>query len=54
MINSESKLNEAKLKHMSDVYDIDINIFRDKLPSAEMKLFQLLQQEKDLQDAFET
>lgn len=54
MIRSECKLNDAKLRVLSDMYDIELNILKDRLPVAEMRLYAMLERERDLQDAFES
>lgn len=47
MIRTESKITESKLKQMSDMYQIDIQLLRSRLPYAESILYDRLKQELD-------
>ena len=53
MIQTESKISEAKLRQLSDIYNIDINILRDRLPAAYNMLYVKLKKEQELQEMFE-
>ena len=41
------------LKKMSTIYDIDINILKEKLPIAEAILYARINQNIDIMDGFE-
>lgn len=48
MIQSESKINQKTLKEMSEIYDIDINLLKAKLPIAEKMLYTKLHNSLDM------
>ncbi len=53
MIGLEEKLTERHLKNMSEIYDIPINLLRQKLPIAESILYRRLKKQEELRCMFE-
>ena len=54
MLETEEKITEKKLSQMSEIYQIDVKILREKLPYAEELLYKRLQENMDLYDEFES
>ena len=52
MIETEEKLTDEKLVEMSEIYQIDFKILKDKLPEAEELLYKRLQENIDVKDEF--
>lgn len=52
MINNESKLSDQYLADMSDMYSLDYNLLKRKLPTAEKLLYQKIQDKIALSDQF--
>ena len=52
MIQTEEKLDEKHLQNMAEVYQIEIEILREKLPAAEDILYHRLMSRLDVQDTF--
>ena len=52
MIESEQKLSESKLRYISEVYSIDINVLKSKLPAAESMLYAKLKTQIMLNETF--
>ena len=50
MIILETKLTDKELRKMSDMYGIDINILKEKLPLAEEILYKRIQESLDMKD----
>lgn len=50
MIETEEKLTPRRLKKMSDVYQIDIDILKDRLPVAEKMLYERIKENMDISD----
>ena len=50
MLQTESKLSKSTLKQMSEIYGIDINILKLKLPIAEKMLYDRLHESLDIRD----
>lgn len=52
MIILEEKLTDKELKHMSDMYQIDIKVLKDALPRAEAILLKRIRASQYAQDVF--
>lgn len=52
MIETEEKLDHRKLKKMSEIYQVDIDVLENALPAAEERLHNILQTNIDIQDQF--
>ncbi len=52
MVMLQSKLDDAELNKMSEMYNIDINILKQLLPNAEKRLVTILEQKLDLLEGF--
>lgn len=50
MIRNESKLSNSDLLEISDIYQIDYKLLKDKLPIAEKQLYDQLKYEVDIKD----
>ena len=53
MIRNESKISPKILKKMSEIYDIDIKVLKEKLPVAEAMLYVRINDSLDIIDSFE-
>lgn len=52
MIETESRISESKLREMSAIYGLDIDVLKAKLPLAYNMLYAKLKKKQELQDLF--